>query len=464
MMKTTVERLEDNKLRLDVHVPATEVQDAMDMTLEMMARDMNLPGFRPGKVPPQAVLNRIGRDAAIAETVRYFIDDWYRAAVVSSGIRPVAAPEVDFPEPTDSDAGIQFSATVEVAPKPKLPEIASLEVEKPRLPDLAKYVDQVLETTLRGAGTLVPTGKPAVAGDEVVVDFHCTIDGEKVDGAAAIGYEARLGDGRLLDELEAAIIGVEAGKDAIVDVDFDDDHPMPQLAGMKAQFHVKVRDVQRMELPELTDEVAPTVSEFDTAAELRADVEKGIREKLESELGGIFRANAVTKLAEVADFVEPQSLVEQRQQEAFGGLKQQLEQSGMSIESYLDRTGQDVEGLFKELESSARDDLRRELCLLALAEDLDIQVTEDDLRAEVEEHAKAVGEDPAESFARVIASGRADMLRGELLMQRTIDYLIATVKPVEVDLPDPEAVQTDPAADSAGEGEKADEDGKADNG
>jgi trigger factor len=459
MMKTTIERLEDNKLRLDVHVPASEVQEAMDATLQMMARDMNLPGFRPGKVPPQAVLSRIGREAVVAETVRYFIDDWYRAAVMASGIRPVAAPEVDFPEPNNGEAGLEFSATVEVAPKPKLPDLGSVEVDRPRMPDVDEYVGQVLEATLRGAGTLKPTGKPAAKGDEVVVDFHCTIDGEKVEGAAAVGYEARLGEGRLLDELEEAILGVEAGKDVSVEVDFEPDHPMPQLAGKHATFHVKVRDVQDMELPELTDEVAKKVSEFDTAAELRADIEGSITKRLQGELDGMFRANAVTKLAEVAELDEPQSLVEQRQQEAYGALKQQLQQAGMSVEAYLDRTGQDVDGLFAELEKSARDDLRRELCLLALAEDAKIEVSEDDLRKEIHEHAEAAGEDPEASFARVMSSGRADMLRGELLIQRTIDYLVSKVKPVDVDPPKP---QGEDDSSEGGEGEKADEGGKAD--
>ena len=450
MMKTTIERLADDKLRLDVEVPEHILQDAVDQALVQMGREINLPGFRPGKVPPQAVLARLGRDAAVAEAVRYFLDDWYRAAVVSSGIRPVNTPEIDIPEGA-GDGTFQFSATVEVAPKPKLPDLTTLEVDCPNLPDTQKYVDQVLEATLRGAGTLVDTGKPAAEGDEVVVDFRCTVDDDEMRGASAVGYQARIGDGRLLDELETAIIGVSAATDLDVPVDFPEDHPMEQLAGKHAHFHLKLREVQRTELPELSDDVAKKVSEFDTAEALVADIRGSIVDRLQTEVNGIYRANAVSKLAEVADFVEPQVLVERRQQELFMGLKQQLDQHGLSIEAYVDRTGQDMEALFAELAQSARDDLRRELSLLALAEEQDISISEEDLRAEIRQHADHSEEDSEAAMQQVFASGRADMLRGELLIQRTIDYLVEQVKPVAVDLPTAPTEAEQEAADAAGD-------------
>ncbi len=140
-----------------------------------------------------------------------------------------------------------FSATVEVAPKPKLPELTTLEVDKPNLPDVQKYVDQVLEATLRGAGELVDAGRPAARATRVVVDFRCTADGEEVSGASATGYQARLGDGRLLAELEQAIDGAEAGAEIDVPVTFPADHPMQQLAGKDATFHLKLRAVQGAE-------------------------------------------------------------------------------------------------------------------------------------------------------------------------------------------------------------------------
>ncbi|MCW2949226.1 MAG: trigger factor, partial [Thermoleophilia bacterium] len=206
MMKTTVERLDDTTLKLDVEVPNGVLQSAFDETLVMMGREINLPGFRPGKVPPQAVLARLGRDAIVSETIRVHLDDWYRAAVIGSGVRPVAQPEIEFPDESDASTGVRFTAKVEVPARPKLPELASLEVDKPNIPGLQSYVDQVLEATLRGAGTLAPTGTPAEQGDEVVVDFRCLVDGEEVTGAAATGYQARIGDGRLLGELEEAIV------------------------------------------------------------------------------------------------------------------------------------------------------------------------------------------------------------------------------------------------------------------
>lgn len=450
MMKTTIARLEDTKLRLDIEVPEDVLKDAMDLTLKHMGTQLNLPGFRPGKVPPQAVMARLGREAVIDETIRVHLDEWYRSAVIASGIRPVAQPEIDMGGDDGPlvDGALKFSATIEVAPKPKLPELSTLEVDKPNLPDVQQYVDQVLEATLRGAGTLKDVKRGAQEGDEVVVDFRCTIDGEDVGGASATGYQARVGDGRLLGELEEAIKGKEAGSELDVPVTFPADHPMDQLAGKDATFHLTLRSVQELELPKLTDEVAAKVSEFATAKELEDDIRGSITGRLDDEVQGIFRGNAVAALAKAAEFEEPAALVQGRQQELYQGLKQQLQQAGMSIEQYLDRAGRDSDSLFAELEESARDDLRRELTLLALAEDANLAVTEDDLRAEVAEHAQHTGQSADDAMQQVIRSGRADMLRGELLIQRAIDHLVANVKPKPVDLPTPEEAAAEAEANN----------------
>jgi trigger factor len=273
-----------------------------------------------------------------------------------------------------------------------------------------------------------------------------------------VGYEARLGDGRLLDELEQAIIGKEADSEFDVPVDFPADHPMGQLAGNHATFHLKLREVSRLELPKLTDDIAKQVSEFSTAKELTADIRRSVEERLTGEIDGIFRGNAVAALAKAAELAEPQVLVEQRQQEMYMGMRQQLEQSGITVEAYLDQTGRDMTALFAELEEGARDDLRRELSLLALAEDAAVAVTEDDLRSEIADHAKEIGEDPELAIDRVMHSGRADLLRGELLIQRTIDHLVKSVKAVEVDPPDPESASAGDEPAEAGKGEGSDGD------
>jgi trigger factor len=448
MMNTTIERLDDTTLRLDVEVPENVLQGAFDETLVMMGREINLPGFRPGKVPPQAVLARMGRDAVVSETIRTHLDGWYRAAVIGAGVRPVSEPEIEFADDDTATPGVRFSAKIEVPSKPKLPELATLEVDKPNIPGLQTYVDQVMEATLRGAGKLVDSGKPVEQGDEVVVDFRCLVDGEEISGAAATGYQARIGDGRLLDELEKAIIGVDAGTELEVPVTFPDDHPMEQLAGRAATFVVNVRKVERMELPELTDAVAREVSEYQTADELTANITDSITERLEGEISGIYRGNAVAKLAEVTELAEPEALVQGRQQELFQGLKQQLGQSGLTVEQYLDRSGRDMTDLFAELEQSARDDLRRELSLLALAEQEGITVTEADLVKEITDHAQNTGQDVDSSVAQVFGSGRADLLRGELLIQRAIDHLVATVKPHPIDLPTAEEAAAQAAANN----------------
>lgn len=437
-MKTTIEKLEGDRLKLDVEVPPDVIQEALEHTLTHLARDMTLPGFRPGKVPPQAALARLGREAVVAEAVKHHVSDWYVSAVFASGIRPVADPDLDFASiPSGSDEPFTFSATVQVAPKPMLPDLASVEAEKAELPDLTPYVEKVVNETLRAVGELKATGEPAELGDEVLVDFTCGVDGDPVRGASATGYQARLGDGRLLDELERAILGTAAGETLEVPVHFPADHPMDQLAGKQAVFQLTLREVQDMTLPDLTDEHAQSVSEFQTAKELRDDIESSIRRRLEDEAAGRFRGNAVKALAAATEFAEPDVLVERRQNEIYQGLKQQLAQMGVSIEAYMDRLGQQPEDLVADLSRQAREDVRKELVLLALAADANVEISDDDLRDEIRSHVEETGGDADTTIDQVFGSGRLDMLRQELLMQRTVDHLVEHVTPVAVPFDDP---------------------------
>jgi trigger factor len=437
-MKTTIERLEDDRLKLDVEVPPDVLQHAVDHTLVHLAQDIRLPGFRPGKVPPQAVLARMGREAVVAETVKHYVGDWYVSAVMASGIRPVDEPQFDFDNvPGSSDTPFTFSATVQVAPKPTLPKLSSVEADKPELPDLKPYVEKMVNETLRAVGELKPTGEPAENGDEVLVDFTCSVNGENVRGASAVGYQARLGEGRLLEELERSILGKKAGETIEVPVNFPGDHPMDQLAGRQAAFTLTVREVMDLEIPDLTDEHARTVSEFKNAKELRNDIEKGIRNRLEEESKVVFRNNAVTALAEATEFTEPDVLVERRQNEIYQGLKQQLTQMGVSIEAYMDRMGQQPEELVADLQQQARTDVRKELCLLALAADENVEISDDDLKEEIRTHLADSDEDAEATIAQVFGSGRLDMLRQELLMQKTVDLLADKVKAKKVPHEDP---------------------------
>ena len=218
MMKTTIERLDDTQAAARRRgARGRPARMRWTTTLVHMGRELNIPGFRPGKVPPQAVMARLGRDAVVDETIRVHLDDWYRAAVISSGVRPVAQPEIDIAARTarrrrrpltllrDGRGGAQAEAARARDARGRQAEPARhAEVRRPGARG---------DAARRRRRSRTPAA-PAEEGDEVVVDFRCTVDGEDVDGAAATGYQARLGDGRLLAELEAAIVGEEAGADA----------------------------------------------------------------------------------------------------------------------------------------------------------------------------------------------------------------------------------------------------------
>lgn len=419
-MKTKVEELPESRVRLDVEVPEADLKHAFEHAASDMAASLRLPGFRQGKAPLPVVVARVGREAIWQEALKSHLDSWFWSAAENTGIRPVATPEVEFEGLPADDEPFKFSATVAVLPRPEVTDWTELEVPaaEPDIP--ADVIDQELERIRETAAELVPVdGRAAMEGDTVVIDLA----GEGL--TAQRDYVVEVGADRLVPELDEALVGMSAGETKTV-----------ELAGagdQKQDVALTVKDVQESVLPELDDDLAQKATEFDTLAELRADIEGRLREQLEEELNVHFREAAVDALVDSSQVETVAPLVERRTAELWSAIARSLERRGISTETYLTMTGQSAEDVVARLRAEAERSLQRELVLDAVAAKLGIEVADEEIDELIREQT-AEGDDPEEATRLLRESGGYEKLRADLRLKKALDEIAAGVKKIPVDL------------------------------
>jgi trigger factor len=419
-MATQFEELPDNKVRLTVEVPQADLRHAVEHATHDLAETVKVPGFRKGKVPPQVLQARIGRERIFTEAVESHIGGWFVNAAAGTRIRPVAAPEYDYELPTSEDDDFSFTATVSVQPKPEPADWSQLEVpyREPEVP--ADVVDQELEAVRESVAELAPVeGRPARTGDVLVID---ALDGS---GEGQRDLVVELGSGQLVEEIERALTGAGQGEKREVELAGAD--------GSTATATVEVKEIKEKVLPELDDELARAASEFDTLAELRADIEQRLRDVLEEEAETQFRAAAVDRLVEASDVKVGGPLVEARTRELLNGLGRSLELRGLDAETYLQLTGQTAEQLVQRVSAEAALSVARELVLEAVADQLDLQVEDAEIEELIREQAEIAEDDPDEAVKQVFDSGREEVLRGDLRLRKALDRVSAEAKRVPAD-------------------------------
>jgi trigger factor len=438
-MGTQVEELPDNKVRLTVEVPQADLEHAVEHATHDLAESVKVPGFRQGKVPPQVLEARIGRERIFREAVESHIGGWFVNAAAGTRIRPVAAPEYEYELPTSEGDEFSFTATVAVQPKPEPADWTQLEVpyEEPEIPE--GLVDQEVEALRESVAELAPVeGRPAKTGDVVVID---ALDD---NGEGQRDLVVELGDGRLVEEIERALTGASQGEKKQVEFE--------ALDGETAKATVEVKEIKEKVLPPLDDELARAASEFDTLDELRADIERRVREVLEEEAETRFRAEAVDRLVEASKVQVGGPLVEARTRELLNGLGRSLESRGLSAEAYFQLSGQTAEELVQRMSAEAALSVARELVLEAVADQLDLQVDDAEIEQLIREQAELAEDDPDEAVKQVFDSGREEVLRSDLRLRKALDRVAGEAKRIPADVarardeiwtPDKDSPQTD---------------------
>jgi trigger factor len=419
-VKATVEELPENRVRLDVEVPEADLKHAFEHAASDLAESLRVPGFRKGKAPLPVVIARVGREAIWQEALRSHLDAWFWSAAEDSGIRPVATPEVEFDGLPEDDGSFSFSATVAVLPKPEVADWTELEVAAPEAEVPEDFVQLELERVRETAAELAPVAdRPVQPGDTVVID----ITGP--DMVPQRDYVLEVGADMLIGELDAALVGMSAGETKTVELSAGEDE--------KQAVELTVKEIKEKRLPELDDELARAVTEFDTLADLRADIEGRLLEQLEDELTVRLREAAVDALVDASRVETVEQLVERRTAELWTGIARSLQRRGVSAETYLTMTGQSAEEVVARLRAEAERSLKRELVLDAVASKLGIEVADEEIDELIREQTPE-GDDPEEAAKALRESGGYEKLRADLRLKKALDEVMAGVKRIPVEL------------------------------
>ena len=420
-MQAQVEELGDSKVRLTVDVPSADVKHAVEHAASDLAESVKIPGFRKGKVPLQVLVQRIGRERLYTEAVESHIGGWFWNAAEDASIRPVSQPKLDYDVPTSEDEPFSFTAEVSVQPPPEVADWSGLEVPAPEPEVPQELVEGELEALRASVAELVPVeGRPSKDGDVLVVDL--------VDetGEAQRDYVVQLGAGRLVEEIERGLRGMSTGETKKITYTAPD--------GSQKDAEATLKEIKEPVLPPLDDELARSASEFETLEELRIEIESRLRDAIQAELEADFRAGAVDKLIEASKVDVSDSLVESRAAELLNAMLRSLESRGLDAETYLRVTGQTADQLRDTLRGEARRAISRELVLEAVADKLEVEVSDEELKGLVREQAEAAEEDPDAVIEQLWQSGRHERLRADFRMKKALDRIVEDVKPIPVEL------------------------------
>jgi trigger factor len=410
-MPPLVEELPDNKVRLTVDVPSAEVHHAVEHAASDLAESVKIPGFRKGKVPMPVLVSRIGKERLSSEAIESHIAGWYGNAVARTRIRPAEQPELDYELPATDDQDWRFTATVSVLPKPAVADWKQLQVPyaEPEVPE--DYVEHELNVLRATIAELSPVeDRPSQQGDTVVIDLVAGDGGQR-------DYVVELGSGRLLPELEEQIAGMSVGETKDVELDRPGEEE-------SAPVQVTMNEIKEKVLPPLDDELARSASEFDTVDELHADVQQRLREQLEAEADEAFRRATLDRLVDASNASVSGPLVDARTRTLLRELDNVMRRSGGSLDTYLQLSGEPAEALIARLREQAAASVAGELLLEAAADQLGIEVTDEEVDTAFRERF----EDADAVLAQAKEAGAYESEREAMRLARALDRIAAEVE------------------------------------
>ena len=388
-MKSTVEQLSPTRVRINVEVPFAELEPDFQRAYKELAKQVRLPGFRPGKAPAKLLEARFGREALLDQVVNEALPARYGQAVVDSEVQPLGQPEI---EVTKKEYGqeLAFTAEVDVRPKIELPDLGALKISVDPIEVSDDDVDAELESLRARFGTLTGVDRPVASGDFVSIDLSATINGEEVPGAAAEGLSHEVGSGRLIAGLDDALVGLSVDESRV----FTAKLAAGEHAGQDAQVTVTVKSIKQRELPEPDDEFAQLASEFDTIEELRANLRDQVGQLKRAQQADQIRNAALDALIEQVDVPLPEAIVQAQVDSSLHNALHSLDHDDAKLDEALAGQGKTREEFETETRTAAETDVKRQLLLDALADELEVQVGQDDLTERLVATSRQYGIEP----------------------------------------------------------------------
>ncbi|AIQ14113.1 trigger factor [Paenibacillus durus] len=430
-MKATWEKIEKNLGVLEVEVDAERVAKALDKAFNKVVKKANVPGFRKGKVPRPIFESRFGVESLYQDAIDILLPEAYGEAVEQTDIFPVDRPEVDI-EQFGKGQTFKFKAKITVKPEVTLGEYKGIEVPAQQ----AEVTDEELGAELkrlqeRHAELVVVEDVPAASGDIAVIDFDGYVDGEAFEGGKAERHSLELGSNSFIPGFEDQVIGMATGDFKDVEVTFPEEYQAEHLAGKPAVFKVKLHEIKRKQLPELDDEFAKDVSEFETLDEYKEDLKKQLESRKADELKGVKENAVVEKAAANAEVEIPQAMIDSEIESMVRDFDMRLRQQGMNMDMFLSFSGQTQDDLREQMKNDAEQRVRNNLVLEVIAKQEDISVSDEEVEEELSKMAETYRRSPEEIRGILAANGSLDSLKGEISLRKTIEFLVENSKEVE---------------------------------
>lgn len=420
-MSVQIEMLEKNMAKLTIDVPAAEFEKAITKAYNKNKGQISIPGFRKGKVPQIMVERMYGPAIFYEEAANFVMPEAYEKAAEESNLEIVSRPVVNV---TQMEKGKDFIFTAEVAVKPDvtLGEYKGIEVEKTEIEVTDEEVDAEIKKTQEQNSREITVERPAENGDTVVIDYAGTIDGAAFDGGSAQGHSLVLGSNSFIPGFEDQLVGAAAGSNVDVHVTFPEDYHAKELAGKEAVFACTVHEVKTKEYPEIDDEFAQDVSEFDTLAEYKEDVKKNILSRKETEAKSAKQQKVMDKIIENATMEIPDAMVDTQAAGMVDEYAQRLSYQGLSMDQYFKFTGMNAQTLKEQLKPQALKNIQSRLVLEAVIAAENIEVSEDELNAEIEKMA-SMYQMEVDKVKELLGDAEKENIKKDLAAQKAVEFV-----------------------------------------
>ena len=426
-MSVQVEKLEKNMAKLTVEVSAEDFKAAIKKAFNKNKNRFSIPGFRKGKAPQAMIEKMYGEGVFYEDAADEAINASYAEAMKESGLDIVSRPEVTI-EKIGKDEPFVYSALVAVKPEVTLGQYKGVEVEKADASVSAEDVEAELKKVQeQNARLLTVEDRGVEDGDQTVIDFEGFVDGKGFEGGKAEDYPLTIGSHSFIDTFEEQLIGKKIGEECEVNVTFPTEYHAADLAGKPATFKVTVKEIKVKELPELNDEFASEVSEFDTLDEYKKDVEKKLAEKKEIEANSKNEDAVVAKVVENATMEIPDKMIDAQAENMVQDMARRMQSQGLSLDMYLKYTGMTVEQMKEQARPDAEKRIRTRLVLEAVAKAENIQISDEKVDEEVAKMAEAYKME-VDKLKSYMSESDIKQMKEDLAVQQAVDLLVAEAK------------------------------------
>ncbi|UBV35863.1 trigger factor [Staphylococcus xylosus] len=436
-MTATWEKKEGNEGVLTVTVPAEKVDKAIDQAFKKVVKQINVPGFRKGKVPRPIFEQRFGVEALYQDAVDILLPEAYGEAIDETGIKPVDQPEINVTS-IEKGSEMTFEANVVVEPEVQLGDYKGLEIEKQNVELTDEELQESIDHQLGHLAEMVVKEDGAIEnGDTVSIDFDGYVDGEQFEGGQAEGYDLEIGSGSFIPGFEEQLVGVKTGEEKDVNVTFPEEYHAEELAGKEATFKTKVNEIKFKDVPELTDEIANELdAEANTVDEFKENLRKRLTEQKETDAENNQKEEAINKASNNATIDVPEAMINTELDRMVQEFGQRMQQQGLNLETYFQISGQDESQLREQMKDDAEERVKTNLTLTAIADAEEIEVSDDDIDKELEKMSGQFNIS-VEDIKQTL--GNTDIVKNDVRIQKVIDLLVDEAKLVEPSKDDSEA-------------------------